>query len=197
MNRGVNEKMKYLKVMFGNKSLAGNGFQYKIGEVNIADYWNPKAENPKETGGFNYSTESKILRWLVRGDTIYDVTVPEDAEVVEIDSPSAPGGVFRTNKIILTNPRPVTDELAMELYTKSDLPEKSYFKALTGCAIRGNMITAIQILKDKVNKENINIALEEFMDFCSHDSEFDDSKLGTNCKEIYRLLLEIKKSKTK
>ncbi len=29
-------------------------------------------------GGFNFSTEDKILRWLVRGDTLYDVIIPED-----------------------------------------------------------------------------------------------------------------------
>lgn len=47
-------------------------------------------------GGFNFSTESKILRWLVRGDTIYDVELPEDAEVVDCPSNSASHGVFRS-----------------------------------------------------------------------------------------------------
>ena len=64
---------KYLKVMFGNK---GVNFEYKINEVNIANNWNPTTYEPKEMGGFNFSTEDKILRWLVRGDTIYDVEVP-------------------------------------------------------------------------------------------------------------------------
>lgn len=48
----------------------------------LAKIWNPKELDPKKMGGFNSSTESKILRWLVRGDTIYDVELPEDAEVV-------------------------------------------------------------------------------------------------------------------
>ena len=52
---------KYLKVMFGNKSNA-NGLEYKIGELNVANKWNPKLNDPKEMGGFNFSTESKILR---------------------------------------------------------------------------------------------------------------------------------------
>ena len=58
--------------------------------------------------------QDKIIRWLVRGDTIYDVTVPDDAEIIDCESPSAPHGVFRSNKIIITNPRVVTDEMAMD-----------------------------------------------------------------------------------
>lgn len=63
---------KYVKVMFGNNSGAGS-FQYKISGLNVANVWNPNADNPKEFGGFNFSTEEKILRWLHRGDTIYGV----------------------------------------------------------------------------------------------------------------------------
>lgn len=73
---------KYLKVMLGTKSSASD-FEYKLGEVNVAKIWNPKELILKKMGGFNFSTESKILRWLVRGDTIYDVELPEDAEVVD------------------------------------------------------------------------------------------------------------------
>lgn len=157
---------KYLKVMFGNKSFAnGTGFEYKIGEINIADNWEPSDFNSKKIGGFNFSTENKILRWLVRGDTIYEVTIPDDAEVVEIESKSAPHGVFRTNKIILNNPQKVTDEIAMKLYFKSDLPEKSYYKAMAGCAIRGYRNTVKQMINDRVNKENIELVLSEIGDF--------------------------------
>ena len=44
---------KYLKVMFGNR---GVNYEYKIDEVNIADNWNPNNNDPKEMGGFNFST---------------------------------------------------------------------------------------------------------------------------------------------
>ena len=113
--------MKYLKVMFGNVSGADKGLEYKINEVNIADKWNPNANTPEEMGGFNYSNEENILRWLIRGDTLYDVIIPDDAEVINVDSISTPNGVFRSNKIILSNPRIVTDEIALELYRKSNL----------------------------------------------------------------------------
>jgi len=184
---------RYLKVMFGQTSGADNSFCYKIDEVNIANNWNPNATDPKEMGGFNFSTEDKILRWLVRGDTIYDVEIPKAAEIIDCPSESAPHGVFRTNKIILSNPRIVTDELAMTLYFKSDLPEKSYYKAMAGCAVRGYINTALAILKDKVNENNIDLVLEEFKDFCSHDSNiFNPENLDNNTLKIYNLLLEIK-----
>ena len=101
---------KYLKVMFDDISGANDNLKYKIDEVNIANNFNPNANNPKEMGGFNFSTEDKIFRWLVRGDTLYEVIIPEDAEVINVPSKSAPNGVFRTNKIILTNKIKVSNE---------------------------------------------------------------------------------------
>ncbi len=184
---------KYLKVMFGTKSGASD-FEYKLGEVNIAKIWNPKELDPKKMGGFNFSTESKILRWLVRGDTIYDVELPEDAEVVDCPSNSAPHGVFRSNKIIISNPRTVTDDIAMELYLKSDLPEKSYYKAMAGCAVRGYMNTALKIFEDKVNKENVRLVILEFEDFCKQGTEkqFDENKhLNEQTRFIYNKLKKL------
>jgi len=182
---------KYVKVMFGTTSGANSDIKYKLDEVNIAKVWNPNKENPREMGGFNISTEDKILRWLVRGDTIYDIDVPSDAEIIDCSNESAPHGVFRTNKIIISNPRLVTDEMAMLFYKKSNLPEKSYYKSLAGCAIRGYRNTCIQIIKDKVNKENIDLVLSEWNDFhrpghCSENGNMDVDK------EILEYLKEIK-----
>ncbi len=185
---------KYLKVMFGTKSGASD-FEYKLNEINESKIWNPNETDPKKMGGFNFSTETKILRWLVRGDTIYDVEIPVDAEVIDCRSPSAPHGVFRSNKIIISNPRIVTDNLAMELYMKSELPEKSYFKAMAGCAVRGYINTALKIFKDKVNLNNVQLAISEFEDFCKHDDvKFDESKhLDKYTKIIYDKLNNMKK----
>lgn len=155
----------------------------------LAKIWNPKELDPKKMGGFNSSTESKILRWLVRGDTIYDVELHEDAEVVDCPSNSAPHGVFRSNKIIISNPRIVTDDIAMELYLKSDLPEKSYYKAMAGCAVRGYMNTAF-----KVNKENVRLVTLEFEDFCKQGTEkqFDENKyLNEQTRFIYNKLKKL------
>ena len=157
----MNKQPKYFKVMFGNASGAKSSLKYQINKINVADTWNPNSNNSKEMGGFNFSREDKILRWLVRGDTLYDVEIPDDAEVINVPSDSAPNGVFRTNKIIIRNPRIMTDELAMNFYLKSNLPEKSYYKSLAGLAIRGYRDTCIKLIEDKVNKNNIKLVLSE------------------------------------
>lgn len=74
-----------------------------------------KSKNGKDFGGFNFGTEDKILRWLHRGDTIYDVIVPEDAEVILCDEEK---GIYRANKIMVTNPRKLTKELIIDYYKK-------------------------------------------------------------------------------
>ena len=61
--------MKYLKLVDGLKSNA-NGFEYKVGVVNEADTWNPTTFDPAIMGGFNFSVDTKIIRWIHRGDTI-------------------------------------------------------------------------------------------------------------------------------
>ncbi len=53
-------------------------------EVNVAAKWNPKATDWDEQGGFNFSNEENILRWLARGDTLYDVIIPEGEEVLDV-----------------------------------------------------------------------------------------------------------------
>lgn len=185
----VAKNNKYCKVMFGQTSGANNRLEYKIGEVNIAEYWNLNEMEPQKMGGFNFSTENKILRWLVRGDVIYDVVIPKDAEVIDCTSISAPHGVFRSNKIIICNPRQVTDDMAMELYRKSELPEKSYFKAMAGCAVRGYLSTAIKILEDKVNSDNVEIAISEFEDFIK-PKEQEKFSIDSIKSEFIRVLYE-------
>ncbi len=163
---------KYVKVMFGNK---GAAFEYKIGEVNIANNWNPTASSGKEFGGFNYATEDCILRWLHRGDTIYDVVVPDDAENIRLEGATV---IYRTNKIILTNPRKVTDDMALEFYKKSNISEKSYYKALGAVSLMNYKNTALAIFNDKINYETIDLALEEWNDFINKGG--DGNRLDSN-----------------
>ena len=178
--------MKYLKVMFKNKSSANKNIEYKVNEINISNNWNPKRTTPEEMGGFNFGEEKSIIRWLIRGDTLYDVKIPEDAEVVKVNNPSTPNGVFRTNKIIIKNPRNITDDIAMSLYKKSNIPEKSYFKAMAGCAIRGYEKTYLEIMKDKVTKENIDLVIDEINNFITPQRS---SGTAENGKRLYNDML--------
>lgn len=179
---------KYVRVMDGLKSNAG-GFEYKLNEINVSDSWNPEAHSGKEFGGFNFTTESCILRWLHRGSTIYDVEIPKDAETVKIEGATI---LFRTNKIIVKNPRKVNDDLALHYYEISNIPEKSYYKALGAVAVMNYKKTAFKILKDKVNKNNINEVLEEWNEFIDHDGKNDRKDSNETVKLIERILLEIK-----
>ena len=189
---------KDINLMDGLKSNAG-GFQYKIGEVNVADNWNTTTVDPATMGGFNFSTEEKILRWIHRGDTVYDVEILKDAEVIDCPSPNCPHGVFRTNKIILSNPRKVTEDMVMEYYRKSDLPIKTYYQCIVVMIYKNYLNIAKKIIEDKVDKNKIDDCINEFERMISdkHDGstpifKYDD--LWQEAKEIYNILLNIKKS---
>ena len=119
-------------------------------------------------GGFCISSYEYIFRWLIRGDTLCEVKIPEDTKIYKTVSDN---GIYIADKIILTNPKKIDDDFAMELYRKSTLPEISYFKAMTACAICGYINTALKVCEDKVNKENVYIAISEFEDFCKRRND--------------------------
>lgn len=188
---------KYIRLMDGIKSNAG-GFELKLNEVNIAQTWNPNTLDPVLMGGFNFSTDEKILRWVHRGDTVYDVELPKDAEVIDCPSKNCPHGVFRTNKIILSNPRKVTEEMVLEFYKKSDLPEKTYYQCLVVLLYKNYINVAKCIIKDRINKDNVSDCIKEFerMITDKHDGniyEFKYEELWNEAKEIYDLLIEVLK----
>ena len=187
---------KYVRVMDGLKSNA-NGQEFKIDEVMTANIWNPLKKDPEEMGGFNFSTEDKILRYIFRGDTIYDVIIPDDAEVVECESKNVPHGVFRSNKIIVTNPRPITEDMVIDLYKKSTLPMNTYFQCIYCLLFKKYVNASKYIIKDIVNKDNIEDVIKEFEDFASRTNGnttgiFDYDKLFPEAKEIYDILLNIR-----
>lgn len=174
---------KYVRVMDGLKSSAG-GFEYKLNEVNIANKWNPKSIDAEEMGGFNFGTEDKILRWLHRGDTIYDVIIPSDAEVVNVDSEK---GIYRANKIIVTNPKKITDEMVIDLYKKNTLSNKIIAQCLLTLIWKNRLEISKYIIKDMVNFYNVDEILKEFINYAGPENLSFEST-----KEIYNILNEIK-----
>ena len=172
----------FVRVMDGLKSNAG-GFEYKLDEVNIATKWNPDNLEAEEMGGFNFGTEDKILRWLHRGDTLYDVIIPDDAEVVLVDITK---GVYRANKIIVTNPRKITDEMVIELYKKSTLSNKIIAQCLLTLIWKDRLEISKYIIKDRVNMNNIDEILEEFVNYAG-----DENLNYESTQEIYNILKEI------
>jgi len=185
--------IKYVRVMDGLKSNA-SGEEFKLDEVIIAKIWNPKEIEPEKMGGFNFSTEDKILRYIFRGDTIYDVIVPNDAEVITVDKNK---GVYRANKIIVTNPRKITENMVIDIYKESTLPTNRYFQCIYCLLFRGYINASKYIIDDIVNKDNIDEAIKEFEEFAGRTNGnttgiFNYNKLFPEAKKIYNLLLNIR-----
>ena len=175
---------KYVRVMDGLKSNAG-GFEYKLDEINVAEKWDPNSLEPEKMGGFNFGTEDKILRWLHRGDTIYDVIIPDDAEVILVDDTK---GIYRANKIIVTNPRKITDDLVLDLYKKTTLSDRIIAQCLMTLIWRKRLDVVKYIIKDRVNSDNIDEILEEFTNYAG-----EENLAHENTREIYEMLLNMKK----
>ena len=175
--------MKFVRVMDGLKSNAG-GFNYKLDEINISEKWDTSTLDPEKMGGFNFGTEDKILRWLHRGNTIYDVIIPKDAEIILCDKEK---GIYRSNKIIVTNPRTITDELVLELYKKTTLSDKIIAQCLVTLLWKKRKEISKFIINDRVNKNNIDTILNEFTAYAGKDNL--NSESG---KEIHNLLIKIK-----
>lgn len=180
--------IKYVRVMDGLNSNAGK-FEYKLDELNVSNNWNPNEIEPEKMGGFNFGSEDKILRWLHRGDTIYDVIIPKDAEVILCNEEK---GVWRTNKIIVTNPRSITDEIAMELYKKTTLSNKIIAQCLQTLLWKNKLKISQYIINDRVNKDNADEFINEFENYVKKSEKFNYDELGKDSQIIYDMLIKIK-----
>ena len=147
--------------------------KFPLDEIVTADKMvNINSAKQEDIGGLCISTYNKVLRWILRGDTLCDVIIPEGEKVYECTtSKNCPHGVFVANKIILTNPRKIDDNLVLYLYEKSELPWKSYFQILPIIALRGFKKSCDRIINDKVTKENKYEALEIYCDFLNLKEE--------------------------
>ena len=169
---------KYYRVIHTVKEY-DDGRRFPINEIIMSDIKvDLNATDITQMGGFCISTYEYIFRWLIRGDTLCEVEIPEDSKIYKTGSDN---GIYLSDKIILKNPRKIDDDFAMELYLNSSLPEKSYFICIAVCAICGYINTALRVCEDKVNKENVDIAIYEFEEFCKRKEEENYIK---NCFEI-------------
>ena len=120
--------MKYFKWVFGTKISKKENENFEIGKVITANTWDSYNNDWDSRGGFNFTNEECALRWMSRGDTLYEVNVPNDGELIEVKNDKTPGGIFIANKIVLRNPIPISEELLVDFYNKSKLPETTYFE---------------------------------------------------------------------
>ena len=183
---------KYYRVIQTIKEYS-DGRRFPLNEIVVGDNKvHLNATDRTKMGGFCISSYEYIFRWLIRGDTLCEVKIPEDTKIYKTVSKN---GIYIADKIILTNPKKIDDDFAMNLYKVSTLPEISYFKAMTACSICGYINTAIQVCNDKVNKENVDIAIRELEDFCKRrdDEKYIDNPFAKESVQIlYNRLKEIK-----
>lgn len=164
----ADKNRKYYRVIQRIKEYK-DGKKFPIDEVVLADKKiDLNATESKEMGGFCVSIYNYSFRWLIRGDTLCEVIIPPDSEFYKTVSENQ---VYVCNKMILTNPKKIDDEFALELYKASTLNEKSYFIAMTACAICGYINTALKVCEDRVNNQNVNNAITEFENFCKRREE--------------------------
>lgn len=154
--------MKYLKWAFKDNIGHRDDQKFELGKIITCDTWNPSSSDWDERGGFNFTNEECALRWISRGDTLYEIEIPEDGEVLEVKNDKTPRGIFVANKIIFKNPIPISNELVRYFYKKSKLPLETYFECIGILASRGYYEISLMITKDKVNMDNIDLALEDF-----------------------------------
>ena len=154
--------MKYLKWVFGTKIRGNDDEHFEIGKPITSDTWDPHNDDWDKRGGFNFTNEKCALRWMSRGDTLYEVEVPSDGEMIEVVNQKTPGGIYLANKIIIKNPIPISEELLNEYYEKSELPIETYFESVGILSSRGYYDLALRIIKDKVTMDNIDLAIDEF-----------------------------------
>ncbi len=176
--------MKYLKWVFKD-SFYNKERPLTLDSVITCDTWDPNNSDWDKRGGFNFSCEESILRWVSRGDTLCEVTLPSDAKFKNVKNSKTPNGIIVSNKIILSNPVSVSDELTLALYKKANMPLKTYFETIAALAIRGCYNTCLEIIKDKVNMDNINDAIYEYTNFIKpwHKDNMN--------KDIYDKVLEV------
>ena len=188
----ADKNKKYYRVIHTVKDY-NDGRRFPIDEIVVSDQKvDLYATDRTKIGGFCISTYECIFRWLIRGDTLCEVKIPEDGKIYKTVSDN---GIYVAEKIILTNPIKIDDNFAMELYLNSTLPENSYFKAMAACAISGYMNTALKVCEDKVNKENIDIALQEVEAFCKRREEenyITDFSAIESVKILYNKLAQMK-----
>ena len=101
------KKGNYVKAINTRKEYK-DGRKFPMNEDVIADKEiNVKAIEKDDMGGLNVANYQSVLRCLLRGDTLCDVTIPEDGEIYETIS-------FATNRGT-TDPMP---ELYIETLKK-------------------------------------------------------------------------------
>lgn len=98
-----------VSTVLGSLGFKDNSFTYKINEINICTDFN---ESELHGNGFYFADEKNILNFLGYGTTLYEVEIPPDATIIEINDVCKE---YKSNKIILKNPIEITNDLVKKM----------------------------------------------------------------------------------
>lgn len=148
--------------------------------------------------GTEFTTIDKAVRWLLYGDTIYHISLPRWSVVEELHAKDTNHGLLKTESIIVKDGVKITDKIAMNLYKRSVLYEKAYFRTLAAVSIMGYKSTARLILKERINEDNIEEAIKEYVEYVNIEDDNNYTKENIEFyKHILRELEKIKANKRK
>ena len=186
---------KFYKLLFGDVSYAsGAPYKYKINE--LMEYENFNDDPSKNYGGMFISTEDVLARSLIRGTTLYEVAIPDDAKVIEVPSELIPHGRFKTNKLILSNPIQMTDDSVLELLTKTHVRNEVYADIVAIVSIYGFAKSARYIIANNLTLDNIDRAIAKVEEFLAMGDGFGYGYVGVNSlylSEVLNLLKTFQK----
>lgn len=80
----------------------------------------------------------------------------------------------------------------MELYKKTTLSNKVLAQCLQTLLWKNRLEISKYIVKDRVNKENVDEFIKEFEDYNKKSERFNYNELGQDSKIIYNMLNEIR-----
>ncbi len=152
--------------------------------------------NEENIDEFYFCSEDQAFALLLYGNTIYDVNIPKDSKMVKLINKYTDSEILKSDKVTLSNPRQITDEIAMDLYLKSNLKNMSYYKSLANLVVCGYRNTCFKLISDRINIENVDTVLELFDSFISGNLKkglADD----TLYKDVINKLNEIKTNSIK
>lgn len=190
---------KYFKLMYDTISYGGRKpYEYEINKLTVHDDFDENSEH--HFGGFFVAEKPIILRFLTWGTTLYEVVVPSDAKVIEIANPTLKTGIYKVDKMTLTNPIKLNDDLVLKLFQETKVPDIVWFEICSLCALHGFEKSATEIIKLYVNEGNIAEAIERYTKYYNFRNGFMFGYVQANIKcaeKIYQLLCNFNQQQEK
>jgi hypothetical protein len=152
----------YYKILNGTKSpvslvlekigLHNNAYEYKIDEINYCNDYN---NTDKHNNGFYFTDEKNILNFLGYGDTLYEVTIPKNTKLMEINDTCLE---YKSDKIILNNPKKINNEIIIEFLKKGSILHKDKLIGVLNDLYKNKQIDMFETIFNLIDQNDVNFA---------------------------------------